>query len=71
MFATRSIILKWTVADEDRWKALQTKTEADSMAEVVGSALQIYEWLVNVAGQEAKVVIQRTDGITEIVPLFK
>lgn len=70
MFATRSIILKWTVADEDRWKALQTKTEADSMAEVVGSALQIYEWLVNVAGQEAKVVIQRTDGITEIVPLF-
>ena len=54
-----------------RLDALKDKMETASYAEVLRNALKIYDWLVNEAGEEARVVVRKPDGTTELVKVFQ
>ena len=50
--------------------ALKVKTEATSYGEVLRQAVRVYEYIIDVGGPDAKLVIERSDGVTEIVKIF-
>ena len=55
--------LKLNPAVRERLEALQTKTEADSMVDVIRTALMVYDRLVNLEQKEqAKTMIRWPNG---------
>jgi len=71
MAVARNVTLSFSDEARERMDALKVKTETASTAEVIGNALRIYYWLVNEAGQDAKVVVKCDDGTTKILPVFR
>jgi len=53
-----------------RLDRLKNLTEATSYAEVIRSALRLYEAIIDDGGHNARLVIQKPDGTTAIVRVF-
>lgn len=64
------IQLDFPPASVARLNALKDRTEAASYAEVIRNALRLYEWAIEVGGANARMVVTRDDGTTEIVRIF-
>jgi len=54
-----------------RLEDLKIKIEADDYGEVIANALKMYEWMVFEGGEDARVIINRSDGTTAIMPVFE
>ena len=68
---TKRVSLEFPHQAADRLDALKVKTEATSYAEVINNALQLYEWAIDMGGQNVRMIVSKDDGTTEIVRLFK
>ncbi len=53
-----------------RLKALARKTEADSYAEVIRNALQLYEAMIEATETGKQFLTRDRDGVVELYPLW-
>ncbi|WP_141402586.1 hypothetical protein [Stappia indica] len=52
-----------------RLEAIKEATEAASFAEVVRRALRVYEGLIAETADGSEVLVRRTDGTEEVIPI--
>lgn len=55
----------------ERLERLVEITEASSYAEVIRNAVQLYAGIIDEGGLDARLVVQKQDGTTAIIRVFK